>query len=222
MSSQSIKDRICDDIVKGEFDPETRLTIDMLACRYGSSHMPIREALRELAGEGLVRFEPHRGARTLPIDRVFIKNLLELRAELEPLLARRAADRMSEAGLAELWRIEDELEAVIAAGDHAEAIAANGRFHRCINRIADNPEASMVVDRHWLLLGRLWAHYGYASDRYAGVIADHRGLLMAFAAGDGHDAAAIMRGHVIIAKYQLLASVDRYTAALQAGRRTAS
>ena len=174
----SIKGRIRDDIVKGVFDPEARLTIDRLAGRYGSSHMPIREALREPAGEGLVRFEPHRGARTLPIDRSFIDNLLIMRAEVERLLARR---------------------------DDSAAVDANGRFHREIKRIADNLEAGAIVDRHWLPLGRLWAHYGYAADRFAGVISDHRGLLQAFAEGASDDAAALMKAHVIEAKYQRLA-----------------
>jgi DNA-binding GntR family transcriptional regulator len=212
MQLQSIKSRIYDDIVRGSFDPGKRLTIDMLAGRYGSSHMPIREALRELAGEGMLRFEPRRGARTLAIDRRFIDNLLMLRAELEPLLARLAAAKMTEPGLESLQTIQDELEAAIARGDDQAAIEANGRFHRGINRIADNAEASTIVDRHWLLLGRLWAHYGYASDRYPGVISDHRGLLQAFARGMEEDAAAMMKAHVIKAKYQLLARVDLHHA----------
>jgi DNA-binding GntR family transcriptional regulator len=212
MQLQSIKSRICDDIVKGCFDPGTRLTIDMLAGRYGSSHMPIREALRELAGEGLLQFEPRRGARTLPIDRRFIDNLLMLRAEIEPLLARLAGSKIDEHGLELLQAIQNELEAAVARGDDQAAIEANGRFHRSINQIADNPEASTIVDRHWLLLGRLWAHYGYASDRYPGVISDHRGLLQAFAHGMEEDAAAVMKAHVIKARYQILARVDRHLA----------
>ncbi len=210
MELQSIKDRVRDDIVKGSFDPEARLTIDMLASRYGSSHMPIREALRELAGEGLVRFEPRRGARTLPIDRTYIDNLLTMRAELEPLLARQAAQRMDAHGLARLEALQAELEAAVERADDSAEIDANRRFHREINRIADNAEAFAIVDRHWLLLGRLWAHYGYASDRFPGVISDHRCLLEAFASGAADDAAAVTKAHVIKAKYQLLAQFDAY------------
>ncbi len=212
MQLQTIKSRIRDDIVKGTFDPEARLTIDMLATRYGSSHMPIREALRELAGEGLVRFEPRRGARTLPIDRSFIDNLLTMRAELEPLLARQAAARMDREGLAALEALQGAFEAAVGRRDDSAAIDMNGRFHSTINQIADNPEACAIVDRHWLLLGRLWAHYGYASNRFPGVISDHRGLLQAFAHGAADDAAAVMKAHVIKAKYQLLAQFDAYWA----------
>lgn len=212
MQLQTIKGRIRDDIVKGAFDPEARLTIDMLATRYGSSHMPIREALRELAGEGLVRFEPRRGARTLPIDRSFIDNLLTLRAELEPLLARQAAARMDRSGLSALEGLQSAFEAAVARRDDSAAIDANSRLHSKINELAGNPEARAIVDRHWLLLGRLWAHYGYASNRFPGVISDHQGLLQAFAHGAADDAAAVMKAHVIKAKYQLLAQFDAFWA----------
>ena len=55
--------RIRDDIIGWALRFGQRITIDALATRYGVSHMPVREALRELRGEGLVVIEPNRGAR---------------------------------------------------------------------------------------------------------------------------------------------------------------
>ena len=60
-----------DDIISGSLPFGSRLRIDELATRYGVSHMPIREALRELHGEGLVVIEPNRGARVRSIDLSF-------------------------------------------------------------------------------------------------------------------------------------------------------
>jgi DNA-binding GntR family transcriptional regulator len=113
-------------------------------------------------------------------------------------------------GLARLKALQAELEAAVDRADDSAGIDANRRFHREINRIADNAEAFAVVDRHWLLLARLWAHYGYASDRLPGVISDHRCLLQAFASGAADDAAAVSKAHVIKAKYQLLAQFDAF------------
>lgn len=218
----SIKSRICDDIVRGAFDPGTRLTIDMLATRYDSSHMPVREALRELAGEGLIRYEANRGARALPVDRRFIENIFSLRIELEPMLARAAAARISDQDLSALGAIQAEFEDAVAADDNTGAVEANGRFHRMINEIADNPEASAIVDRHWLALSRLWAYYGYAPDRFVGVISDHRSLMTALSERAADDVAALMRAHVIKAKQQLLSRVDHATSKEQATGEAAS
>ena len=84
--------RIRDDIVSGALRFGERITMDALSSRYGVSHMPVREALRELQGEGLVQIEPNRGARVRSIDSSFVENLFEIRTALEVMLVRRAAD----------------------------------------------------------------------------------------------------------------------------------
>ena len=96
--------RIRDDIVAGELLFGARITIDALATRYGVSHMPVREALRELQGEGLVVIEPNRGARVRTIDTRFVENLFEIRTALEVMMVRRAAQRATPADIAELDR----------------------------------------------------------------------------------------------------------------------
>src|SRR5437764_1195259 len=85
--------RIRDDIVAGTLPLGSRITIDALALRYGVSHMPVREALRDLQGEGLVVIEPNRGARVRAIDARFVENIFEIRTALEVMMVRRAARR---------------------------------------------------------------------------------------------------------------------------------
>jgi len=74
-----IQQRIRDDILAGELAFGTRITTAELAQRYGVSQMPIREALRELRGEGLVTMEPNRGARVRAIDPDFVGNIFDIR-----------------------------------------------------------------------------------------------------------------------------------------------
>ena len=74
-TADNIGQRIREDIVSGVLGFGERITIDALATRYQVSHMPVREALRELQGEGLVVSEPNRGARVRAIDVNFIDNL---------------------------------------------------------------------------------------------------------------------------------------------------
>lgn len=192
------------DILAGRIPFGARLTIEELALRYGSSHMPIREALRELQGEGLIVTEPNRSARVRAIDRDFVGNLMEIRVALETALARQAAHGMEPERLARLEAIETELEALIARADYPAVLAQNRTFHSTIYAAAGNPECLLLVDRHWQLIAALWDRYGFGPERFAGVASDHRHLLRALHEGDGLAAAAITTAHVIKARQDLL------------------
>jgi DNA-binding GntR family transcriptional regulator len=195
--------RIRDDIVAGNLRFGERLTIDALATRYDVSHMPVREALRELQGDGLVVIEPNRGARVRTIDANFIDHLYEIRVAIEVLLIRRAAERCRSSDIEELRAIEDVLERRISSGDYSAVVAQNRVFHQTINRIADNADAQPIIDRHWTLLAALWRHYGYGESRFAGVANDHRHLIAALAAHDVDAAGIIMGAHSTKAKLVL-------------------
>ena len=199
--------RIRDDIVSGALRFGERITMDALASRYGVSHMPVREALRELQGEGLVQIEPNRGARVRSIDSSFVENLFEIRTALEVMMVRRAAARCTPSDIAELQAIEGTLEQCIVSGDHALLVAENRRFHQAINRCAANADALPLIDKHWMLLAALWRHYGYGQDRFTGVANDHQNLIQALAAHDQEAAAMIMGAHASKAKLALLARI---------------
>ncbi len=214
-SKLDIRLRIRDDIVSGALRFGERITMDALASRYGVSHMPVREALRELQGEGLVQIEPNRGARVRSIDNDFLENLFEIRTALEVMMARRAAMRCTPRDIETLLAIQDTLEQHIATGDYASVVAENHRFHQAINRRASNSDALPIIDKHWTLLAALWRHYGYGHDRFTGVANDHRHLISALAAHDQEAAAVIMGAHTTKAKLALMARVQAQTTVLQ-------
>jgi DNA-binding GntR family transcriptional regulator len=202
--SNTIRDRILGDIAAGRLAFGARITIDELATRYGGSHMPVREALRQLAGESLVEFAPGRGARVRTMDIEFVENLFATRSALEVMLVRRAAQHASPALIDKLETIEARLEAEVAAGDFAAALLANRALHDTINRAARNRQALTLVDQHWILLQGLWHRVGYGPERLAGVASDHRHLIRALAARDVEAASVLMGAHVIKARNDLL------------------
>ena len=197
-------DRLRADILAGAFGFGARLKIEDLARRYATSHMPIREALRSLHGEGLVVIEPNRGARVRGVDLDFVRNMFDLRAAIEAMLTRRAAERMGPAGLVRLEEIEAGLEDCAARGDVAGVLAANREFHSLIYAAAGNPEAVEIASRHWGLVAALWGVHGYDAARLPGVISDHRQILAAIAARDAESAHAIAAAHAAKAKQDLL------------------
>ena len=70
-------------ILAGEFTPGQRLKIDDLASLLAVSHMPVREALRELEGESVLEVFPHRGAVVKGVDERFVRNFYDIRAAVE-------------------------------------------------------------------------------------------------------------------------------------------
>lgn len=205
-----IQQSILNDIVSGELPFGARLTIDELANRYGVSHMPIREALRELSGAGLLEIGSGRTARVRRMDPKFVENLFATRSALEVMLVRRAAQMMTPVALKTLREHEERLEACVAADNGAGVLDANREFHQTINAVADNPEAVTLVDRQWVLVTALWGRVGYGPERFAGMVSDHRHLIRAFAADDVDAASVIMGAHVLKAKYELLERLQQY------------
>jgi DNA-binding GntR family transcriptional regulator len=202
-----IQQKLRDDIISGALPFGSRLRIDELACRYGVSHMPIREALRELHGEGLVVIEPNRGARVRPVHIGFVEDLFDIRSAVETMLARRACERRTEDHIRALHEAEAAFEELVAAGDFASVPGANRRFHGVINDAAGNPGALSLVDRHWLLIAALWQRYGYEGEWFDIVIDDHQHLVRAIARRDSSAATMLMGAHIEKAKHRLLARV---------------
>lgn len=208
-ASIEICDRIRDDIVAGALPFGSRLTLEQLSTRYSTGHMPIREALRQLQGEGLVVQTPNRGAWVRAVDVEFVRNIFDLRIAIEAMLARRAAERIQPEQIAALEAIEREFEACIEARNFTGALVANRKFHRIINDAANNPEATAIMDRHWRLIAALWNLHGYGEERATGVISDHHQLIRAFAARDVDVVACLAMAHAAKAKQELLARMLR-------------
>ncbi|MBK7081748.1 MAG: GntR family transcriptional regulator [Betaproteobacteria bacterium] len=86
--------RIRDDIIAGVLKFGERVTMEALAIRYGVSHMPVREALRDCGAKGLVVIEPNRGARIRTIDAKLRGEPLRDSNRTRVMMVRRAAARL--------------------------------------------------------------------------------------------------------------------------------
>jgi DNA-binding GntR family transcriptional regulator len=203
-TSLAIGDRIRDDIVSGALSFGSRITLDQLAARYSVGHMPVREALRQLQGEGLVVQTPNRGARVRAVDIEFVRNIFDLRIAIEAMLARRAAERIVARQIAKLEAVQIDFEATARSRDFGRLLLINREFHRIISDAAQNPEAASVLDRHWRLIAALWNLHGYGEDRPAGVISDHRHIIAALATHDADVASSLAMAHAAKAKQELI------------------
>jgi DNA-binding GntR family transcriptional regulator len=134
-------------VITGELKGGTPLRQRDLAERFGVSPTPVREALRRLESEGLVRYDLHRGATV--IDGAFgaTEENYQVRAALESLAARLAATRMSEAELEELEAIHSELAR--CRDRSRQALELNRRFHFHIYEASRSPVLLALLRLLW-------------------------------------------------------------------------
>lgn len=175
-----VRDVIRTDIVNGVLEAGARLKTAELAERYGVSQVPVREALQQLQGEGLVEIEPNRGARVRRIDLKFITNVFEIREAVAGMLAAKAAGLMTDAAIAELEAHQADFAAAIERDDMPAILQRNNLFHRVHTRVADNREAEALLDRHFALIWTLRQRLGFSAARKARMCEEHELLIDAF------------------------------------------
>jgi DNA-binding GntR family transcriptional regulator len=138
-------------VLSGELPSGTRLRQEALAEEFGVSRTPVREALRKLQAGGLVELQPHRGAVVRGLSSREIRDAYEVRAALEALAARLAAERISREQLERLNRVQGEfraaLERTVARRRGGREVGerevrrwgtANDDFHQTIHEASGN------------------------------------------------------------------------------------
>ena len=162
--------------------------------RLGLGRTPVREALRVLAREGLVEAYPRRGMVVSPVDVGDLAALSEVRASLEPLAARLAAQRATGAEREEIDTLLRELGT--GKRNDRKLIELDQRIHRHVYRCAHNPFLAATLDEQYVLTLRIWF---LALDRVArldAAVQEHRALLEAIRDGDSKRAERVAREHV--------------------------
>lgn len=115
-----------DAILDGTLPGGTRLIQAEIAAQLDVSITPVREALRDLAGEGIVESDPHRGSRVRSLDLGEVRELYELRIALEPLMVRRMITSVSEQALVDAERL---LHRMTKTKDNVAWSELNRQFH---------------------------------------------------------------------------------------------
>ena len=185
-------DRLRDDIVNGVRSPGDRLVERDLATELGVSRVPVREALRTLAAEGLVVPRPRSWATVREFTERDLCDLHEVRSALELTTFRLAAERRTDAEAADLRRIAEAGLAASRAGDPVDARSASADFHERAVEIAGN---RLLAEIELQLRGRLRWLYGQHDDLLT-VAAEHHRLAEAIAARELAALPDLVAGHL--------------------------
>lgn len=120
----------------------TRLVQSDLAAQLGVSTTPVREALRDLAQEGLVLFDPHRGAIVRPLDIAEVREIYELRVALEPIMVRRVIEHMTEDQLSRAAALAERMQSTT---DMSQWVTLNRDFHAVFNEADDTSRLATIL-----------------------------------------------------------------------------
>jgi DNA-binding GntR family transcriptional regulator len=157
--------RIEELIVTLRLEPGEVLSESVLATRLGIGRTPIREAIQRLAGEGLVTVLPRKGLLVSDINPHKQLLLLELRREIERLLARKASVRQSEEERSKFLRIADGMEAAAERQDDISFMRLDSELNRLIAQAGHNDYAVRAMRSLQGLSRRFWyKHYREAAD----------------------------------------------------------
>lgn len=192
LASTKVASWLRDAILDGVRAPGGRLIERDLASEFGVSRVPVRDALKVLVAEGLVELRPHTWAVVREFTDADLADLDEVRAVLEPLAFRRAAERHGRDGLARLRRSLDAEVASARSGDGVGSRRAAADFHEIVTDLAEN---RLLSDMMKSIRSRLrWALSQH--DDLQHISGEHAELFEAIRARDAVRAAELAVAHV--------------------------
>ena len=203
-----IKDVILQRIVAGEYPPGARLVETRIAQELGVSQAPVREALRDLEQLGCIVHEPFRGCSVRAFSAEELLEAFPVRAALEALAARLAAERITDAELLRLAELLETMRGAARRGDAHDQSQANASFHALIVRASRNA----TLERQWSLLEPFSRTYISVSKSEVDLLAlseRHVPILEALRARDGEAAADAMHRHLMDAADLLRPLADK-------------
>lgn len=133
------------DIVENRWKSGKRLSEPLLCKEFGVSRTPLRQALKTLEAEGLIRLIPHVGAVVTDPDEAEVGERMEILIALEQLAATRVAEAAKPEVRREIQQIQREMDDAAQTGDAARYYALNDQFHLAIVRGTGNRS---LVDLH--------------------------------------------------------------------------
>ncbi len=183
-------------IMSGELREGDKIRENELCEMMGISKTPLREALRVLSAEGLIRLIPNRGSFVTTPTFEEIKEMFDVMSVLEGVCARTAVEKMSAQDFSKLEKLHQKLEKNFKLKDPKKYIDQNNLYHSFVQELAGNKTLNQIVNglRQKILLYRFQSLN--LPGRFEQSIEEHRNLLAAFRDRDPKKAEILMKSHL--------------------------
>lgn len=210
---QWVVDRLRAWILEGKYAPGEWLRQEKLARELGVSQTPVREALKQLAAEGVVEHAPYRGIRALHFTVEDVEDLYAGRITEEGRAARFAAQAITASELGHLRELHAQMSACVTPQDLARYRELNRRFHIAVIEASRRPFLVRSLVQLWAAFPTmLWGNVPAVAtesvpDRDDPDTAEHEEIIAALAARDAERAETAVRAHIESAGHALVAAM---------------
>jgi DNA-binding GntR family transcriptional regulator len=195
MTSQLIL-RFRDRILAGTYAPGTALRQDILASEFGTSKIPVREALVQLQSEGLVDIFPNRGFQVRPLATTELDEIFRLRLQIEPLALARGVRLATAADQAAARNALERLNDALTAEQFSASGQLNRTFHLLLIVPRLQPVAAEILSRLHTLAQRYVQAHLRPEGRAKRAMREHAALWRAWSTGKTKEARALIHSHI--------------------------
>jgi DNA-binding GntR family transcriptional regulator len=193
---QQVCDALLEEIASGALAPGDRIIQEQIAQTLGVSRQPVQQALALLRNQGVLQDAPGRGLLVASLDLQHVQHMYDIRAVIEGLAARRAAELSAERAAKAGPALIDAGRRAVAAGSVAKMIAADTKFHEFIYSLSGNPLIAPALENHLTNTQRVMGEVLIRDEKPRDIWNQHEAILKAIAKGDGERAEALVRSHL--------------------------
>jgi DNA-binding GntR family transcriptional regulator len=193
---EQVMQAVLDEITAGRLAPGERVIQESLAQALGVSRQPVQQALLLLRTQGVLQEAPGRGLLVAPLDARHVSHMYAMRAVLEGLAARRAAECNAERAVRQGPALIEAGRRAMASGSFARMVAADARFHEFLYELSGNTLVAPALATHLTYTQRVMGEVLVGNEKPAAIWQEHAAILQAVCDGDGARAEALARRHV--------------------------
>lgn len=188
---------ILTEISEGTLASGARIIQEQIAQTLGVSRQPVQQALLLLRNQGILQDAPGRGLLVAPLDLDHVRHMYDMRAVIEGLACRKAAETSARQAKAEGDALIGAGRQAVDSGSVSAMIAADIAFHDFIYTLSGNPLVAPVMETHWAYTQRVMGEVLMRDEQPRDIWNQHQAMLDAISAGDAQTAEELARRHIL-------------------------
>ena len=193
---EQVRDAILDEITSGQLAPGERIIQEQLAQALGVSRQPVQQALLLLRNQGVLQDAPGRGLIVASLDPEQVSNMYDMRAVIEGLACRRAAELGAERAAKQGPALIEAGRRAVASGSVAKMITADMRFHEFLYALSGNPLVGPSLAAHLTYTQRVMGEVLLRDEKPRDIWDQHAEILQAICTRESDRAETLARQHI--------------------------